>query len=99
MTWSFPEKTDPSRHSVRFGAQEVDERNAKLLQTLSEATDMLAKADEMQVIFGGPEGDGRSSGGTWMIFRRSYPIIDSWIVTVLVFQNHAKQGDESNKTR
>ena len=29
--------------------QEVDERNAKLLQTLSEATDMLAKADEMQV--------------------------------------------------
>eukprot|EP00438_Fugacium_kawagutii_P000329 Skav210730 [mRNA] locus=scaffold849:381322:383939:- [translate_table: standard] len=28
--------------------QEVDERNAKLLQTLSEATDMLAKADEMQ---------------------------------------------------
>eukprot|EP00913_Durusdinium_trenchii_P033921 g31752.t1 len=30
-------------------AQEVDERNAKLLQTLSEATDMLAKADEMQV--------------------------------------------------
>ena len=57
MTWSFPEKTDPSRHSVRFGAQEVDERNAKLLQTLSEATDMLAKADEMQVIFGGPEGE------------------------------------------
>ena len=30
--------------------QEVDERNAKLLQTLSEATDMLAKADEMQVL-------------------------------------------------
>mmetsp|Transcript_45819 Transcript_45819/g.99828 ORF Transcript_45819/g.99828 Transcript_45819/m.99828 type:complete len:202 (-) Transcript_45819:124-729(-) len=29
--------------------EEVDERNAKLLQTLSEATDMLAKADEMQV--------------------------------------------------
>ena len=28
--------------------QEMDERNAKLLQTLSEATDMLAKADEMQ---------------------------------------------------
>merc|ERR1712014_372121 len=28
---------------------EVDERNAKLLQTLSEATDMLAKADEIQV--------------------------------------------------
>ena len=26
----------------------MDERNAKLLQTLSEATDMLAKADEMQ---------------------------------------------------
>jgi len=26
----------------------VDERNSKLLQTLSEATDMLAKADEMQ---------------------------------------------------
>lgn len=85
MTWSFPEKTDPSRHSVRFGAQEVDERNAKLLQTLSEATDMLAKADEMQVIFGGLEGErcvffttirwksSRSSGGTWMIFRRSCP--------------------------
>lgn len=33
--------------------QEVDERNAKLLQTLSEATDMLAKADEMQVRPGG----------------------------------------------
>ncbi|CAJ1402384.1 unnamed protein product [Effrenium voratum] len=29
--------------------EEMDERNAKLLQTLSEATDMLAKADEMQV--------------------------------------------------
>eukprot|EP00930_Biecheleria_cincta_P025802 TRINITY_DN1830_c0_g1_i1.p1 TRINITY_DN1830_c0_g1~~TRINITY_DN1830_c0_g1_i1.p1 ORF type:complete len:208 (+),score=62.74 TRINITY_DN1830_c0_g1_i1:94-717(+) len=28
---------------------EVDERNAKLLQTLSEATDMLSKADEIQV--------------------------------------------------
>eukprot|EP00933_Yihiella_yeosuensis_P057336 TRINITY_DN5705_c0_g1_i1.p1 TRINITY_DN5705_c0_g1~~TRINITY_DN5705_c0_g1_i1.p1 ORF type:complete len:237 (-),score=65.86 TRINITY_DN5705_c0_g1_i1:422-1051(-) len=27
---------------------EVDERNAKLLQTLSEATDMLAQADEIQ---------------------------------------------------
>lgn len=26
----------------------MDERNSKLLQTLSEATDMLAKADEMQ---------------------------------------------------
>eukprot|EP00931_Biecheleriopsis_adriatica_P109751 TRINITY_DN83_c0_g1_i1.p1 TRINITY_DN83_c0_g1~~TRINITY_DN83_c0_g1_i1.p1 ORF type:complete len:223 (+),score=70.98 TRINITY_DN83_c0_g1_i1:49-669(+) len=30
---------------------EVDERNAKLLQTLSEATDMLTKADEMQVAY------------------------------------------------
>jgi len=29
--------------------EEVDERNAKLLQTLSEATDMLSKADEIQV--------------------------------------------------
>merc|ERR1712070_142528 len=28
---------------------EMDERNAKLLQTLSEATDMLSKADEIQV--------------------------------------------------
>eukprot|EP00930_Biecheleria_cincta_P026975 TRINITY_DN1894_c0_g1_i1.p1 TRINITY_DN1894_c0_g1~~TRINITY_DN1894_c0_g1_i1.p1 ORF type:complete len:210 (-),score=62.18 TRINITY_DN1894_c0_g1_i1:156-785(-) len=28
---------------------EVDERNAKLLQTLSEATDMLSKADQIQV--------------------------------------------------
>ena len=28
---------------------QVEERNAKLLQTLSEATDMLAEADEMQV--------------------------------------------------
>eukprot|EP00930_Biecheleria_cincta_P025804 TRINITY_DN1830_c0_g2_i1.p1 TRINITY_DN1830_c0_g2~~TRINITY_DN1830_c0_g2_i1.p1 ORF type:complete len:206 (+),score=60.15 TRINITY_DN1830_c0_g2_i1:44-661(+) len=28
---------------------EVDERNAKLLQTLSEATDMLSKADKIQV--------------------------------------------------
>merc|ERR1719436_817693 len=28
---------------------EIDDRNAKLLQTLSEATDMLTKADEMQV--------------------------------------------------
>ena len=27
---------------------QVEERNAKLLQTLSEATDMLAEADEMQ---------------------------------------------------
>jgi hypothetical protein len=46
---------------------------------------MLAKADEMQVIFGGLEGErcvffttirwksSRSSGGTWMIFRRSCP--------------------------
>jgi len=31
--------------------EEVDERNSKLLQTLSEATDMLAKADEMQVTY------------------------------------------------
>mmetsp|Transcript_48531 Transcript_48531/g.90949 ORF Transcript_48531/g.90949 Transcript_48531/m.90949 type:complete len:205 (-) Transcript_48531:125-739(-) len=30
-------------------SEEMDERNAKLLQTLSEATDMLAEADEMQV--------------------------------------------------
>mmetsp|Transcript_115814 Transcript_115814/g.162778 ORF Transcript_115814/g.162778 Transcript_115814/m.162778 type:complete len:208 (+) Transcript_115814:46-669(+) len=30
-------------------SEEVEERNAKLLQTLSEATDMLAEADEMQV--------------------------------------------------
>eukprot|EP00403_Amphidinium_massartii_P026003 CAMPEP_0178401662 /NCGR_PEP_ID=MMETSP0689_2-20121128/16420_1 /TAXON_ID=160604 /ORGANISM="Amphidinium massartii, Strain CS-259" /LENGTH=205 /DNA_ID=CAMNT_0020022495 /DNA_START=62 /DNA_END=679 /DNA_ORIENTATION=+ len=30
-------------------AEEVEERNAKLLQTLSEATDMLSKADEIQV--------------------------------------------------
>eukprot|EP00440_Ansanella_granifera_P048034 gb/GFBE01052031.1/.p1 GENE.gb/GFBE01052031.1/~~gb/GFBE01052031.1/.p1 ORF type:complete len:206 (+),score=52.30 gb/GFBE01052031.1/:1-618(+) len=29
--------------------EEVDERNAKLLKTLSEATDRLAKADEIQV--------------------------------------------------
>ncbi|CAE8584280.1 unnamed protein product [Polarella glacialis] len=29
--------------------EEVDERNAKLLQTLSQATDMLSKADAMQV--------------------------------------------------
>merc|ERR1712048_122514 len=28
---------------------EMEERNAKLLQTLSEATDMLTKADEIQV--------------------------------------------------
>merc|ERR1719188_1866539 len=28
---------------------DMDERNEKLLQTLSEATDMLTKADEMQV--------------------------------------------------
>merc|ERR1719495_1169739 len=28
---------------------EMEERNAKLLQTLSEATDMLTKADELQV--------------------------------------------------
>merc|ERR1719367_1707029 len=28
---------------------EMDDRNAKLLQTLSEATDMLTKADEIQV--------------------------------------------------
>jgi len=31
--------------------QEMDERNAKLLQTLSEATDMLSKADEIQVAY------------------------------------------------
>merc|ERR1719232_740628 len=31
--------------------QEMDERNAKLLQTLSEATDMLTKADEIQVAY------------------------------------------------
>jgi len=30
---------------------EMDERNAKLLQTLSEATDMLSKADEIQVAY------------------------------------------------
>eukprot|EP00401_Gymnodinium_catenatum_P044682 CAMPEP_0117484628 /NCGR_PEP_ID=MMETSP0784-20121206/14553_1 /TAXON_ID=39447 /ORGANISM="" /LENGTH=210 /DNA_ID=CAMNT_0005279201 /DNA_START=91 /DNA_END=723 /DNA_ORIENTATION=- len=30
---------------------EMDDRNAKLLQTLSEATDMLAKADEIQVAY------------------------------------------------
>mmetsp|Transcript_91 Transcript_91/g.205 ORF Transcript_91/g.205 Transcript_91/m.205 type:complete len:213 (+) Transcript_91:77-715(+) len=30
---------------------EMDERNAKLLQTLSEATDMLANADEIQVAY------------------------------------------------
>merc|ERR550525_156058 len=29
--------------------REMDDRNAKLLQTLSEATDMLTKADEIQV--------------------------------------------------
>ena len=29
-------------------SEEVEERNAKLLQTLSDATDMLAEADEMQ---------------------------------------------------
>ncbi|CAE8599487.1 unnamed protein product [Polarella glacialis] len=29
--------------------EEVDERNSKLLQTLSQATDMLSKADAMQV--------------------------------------------------
>merc|ERR1719512_419654 len=31
--------------------EEMDERNAKLLQTLSEATDMLTKADEIQVAY------------------------------------------------
>jgi len=31
--------------------QEMDERNSKLLQTLSEATDMLSKADEIQVSY------------------------------------------------
>ncbi|CAL1126250.1 unnamed protein product, partial [Cladocopium goreaui] len=36
---------------VSWKLEEVDERNAKLLQTLSEATDMLAKADEMQVTY------------------------------------------------
>ena len=41
--------------------QEVDERNSKLLQTLSEATDMLAKADEMQV----PASSGE--GFMWMV--------------------------------
>mmetsp|Transcript_56904 Transcript_56904/g.78898 ORF Transcript_56904/g.78898 Transcript_56904/m.78898 type:complete len:201 (-) Transcript_56904:164-766(-) len=30
-------------------SEEMEERNAKLLQTLSDATDMLAEADEMQV--------------------------------------------------
>merc|ERR1719415_190417 len=30
---------------------EMEERNAKLLQTLSEATDMLTKADEIQVAY------------------------------------------------
>mmetsp|Transcript_60663 Transcript_60663/g.158940 ORF Transcript_60663/g.158940 Transcript_60663/m.158940 type:complete len:211 (-) Transcript_60663:85-717(-) len=30
---------------------EVDDRNKKLLKTLSEATDMLSKADEMQVVY------------------------------------------------
>lgn len=34
--------------TTQLNLQEVDERNSKLLQTLSEATDMLAKADEMQ---------------------------------------------------
>eukprot|EP00445_Apocalathium_hangoei_P036529 CAMPEP_0203960794 /NCGR_PEP_ID=MMETSP0359-20131031/91389_1 /ASSEMBLY_ACC=CAM_ASM_000338 /TAXON_ID=268821 /ORGANISM="Scrippsiella Hangoei, Strain SHTV-5" /LENGTH=214 /DNA_ID=CAMNT_0050895287 /DNA_START=66 /DNA_END=710 /DNA_ORIENTATION=+ len=32
---------------------EVDDRNKKLLKTLSEATDMLSKADEMQVVYTG----------------------------------------------
>ena len=32
-------------------SEEMEERNAKLLQTLSEATDMLAEADEMQVTY------------------------------------------------
>ena len=32
-------------------SEEMEERNAKLLQTLSEATDMLAEADEMQVAY------------------------------------------------
>merc|ERR1712039_749325 len=30
-------------------SEEMEDRNKKLLQTLSEATDMLSKADEMQV--------------------------------------------------
>merc|ERR1719436_419125 len=30
-------------------SQEMEDRNKKLLQTLSEATDMLSKADEIQV--------------------------------------------------
>ncbi|CAE7944563.1 atpF2 [Symbiodinium sp. KB8] len=32
-------------------SEEMEERNAKLLQTLSDATDMLAEADEMQVTY------------------------------------------------
>mmetsp|Transcript_56905 Transcript_56905/g.78903 ORF Transcript_56905/g.78903 Transcript_56905/m.78903 type:complete len:204 (+) Transcript_56905:72-683(+) len=32
-------------------SEEMEERNAKLLQTLSDATDMLAEADEMQVAY------------------------------------------------
>ena len=47
-------QTAPSGSVQAF--QEVDERNAKLLQTLSEATDMLAKADEMQACFATIEG-------------------------------------------
>mmetsp|Transcript_67215 Transcript_67215/g.218872 ORF Transcript_67215/g.218872 Transcript_67215/m.218872 type:complete len:210 (+) Transcript_67215:54-683(+) len=31
--------------------EEVDDRNKKLLKTLSEATNMLSKADEMQVVY------------------------------------------------
>ena len=42
---------EPSRHEKTVPdcqKLQVEERNAKLLQTLSEATDMLAEADEMQ---------------------------------------------------
>ena len=50
--------------------QEVDERNAKLLQTLSEATDMLAKADEMQVTCFPGNGGGWLMSRTWL--RRTF---------------------------
>lgn len=50
--------------------EEVDERNAKLLQTLSEATDMLSKADEIQVQYTAEIKDARAKASKALVEAR-----------------------------
>ena len=69
----------------------MDEGNAKLIQTLSKATDMLAKADEMQSCFAGVDQKHYRVGSSpWELsFFRWTQLISADLVVVK--NNHRRQ--------